>query len=266
MDVGTRVREHREAAGMRQDQLAELCHVSRQTVSNWERNKTLPDIVSLKVMANELGTTVDALVGDDVPEIRRRADERARALAALFTANMLFSLFVEVSVTGSAWNLSPVFSTQGWAYLHCAVFGAWLIALVASWRLTRHLELVNVYDLLRYLNEHPSRGGAAPSSFLPRDARRTPLAREPLREPGQRAGDVDLLRADRRAAPAADAGARALVLGQRPHEHARDEAAPPAGLRVSKREFRAAHSRVKPGGRQAGRPHTRDVLLATRPS
>lgn len=107
MDVGTRVREHREAAGMRQDQLAELCHVSRQTVSNWERNKTLPDIVSLKVMANELGTTVDALVGDDVPEIRRRADERARALAALFTANMLFSLFVEVSVTGSAWNLSP---------------------------------------------------------------------------------------------------------------------------------------------------------------
>lgn len=100
---------------MRQDQLAELCHVSRQTVSNWERNKTLPGIVSLKVMANALGTTVDALVGDDVPEIRRRADERARALAALFTANMLFSLFVEVSVTGSAWNLSPVFSTQGWA-------------------------------------------------------------------------------------------------------------------------------------------------------
>lgn len=161
MDVGTRVREHHEAAGMRQDQLAELCHVSRQTVSNWERNKTLPDIVSLKVMANELGTSVDALVGDDVPEIRRRADERARALAALFTANMLFSLFVEVSVTGSAWNLSPVFSTQGWAYLHCAVFGAWLIALVAFWRLTRHLELVNVYDLIRYLNEHPSRSGAA---------------------------------------------------------------------------------------------------------
>lgn len=38
MDVGTRIREHREAAGLRQDQLAEICGVSRQTISNWERN------------------------------------------------------------------------------------------------------------------------------------------------------------------------------------------------------------------------------------
>ena len=29
MDIGTRIREHREAAGLRQDQLAEICGVSR---------------------------------------------------------------------------------------------------------------------------------------------------------------------------------------------------------------------------------------------
>lgn len=41
MDVGSRIREHREASGMHQDQLAELCHVSRQTISNWERKECL---------------------------------------------------------------------------------------------------------------------------------------------------------------------------------------------------------------------------------
>ena len=38
MDIGTRIREHREAAGMSQTKLAGTCFVSRQTLSNWERN------------------------------------------------------------------------------------------------------------------------------------------------------------------------------------------------------------------------------------
>ena len=40
MDVGTRIREHRETAGLRQDQLAEICGVSRQTISSWETEGT----------------------------------------------------------------------------------------------------------------------------------------------------------------------------------------------------------------------------------
>ena len=41
MNVGQRIREHREAAGLHQDQLAKLCRVSRQTISNWERKEYL---------------------------------------------------------------------------------------------------------------------------------------------------------------------------------------------------------------------------------
>ena len=40
MNVGARIREHRDAAGLRQDQLADLCRVSRQTVSHWETEGT----------------------------------------------------------------------------------------------------------------------------------------------------------------------------------------------------------------------------------
>lgn len=35
MDIGSRIREHRAAAGMKQDELAQACFVSRQTIRNW---------------------------------------------------------------------------------------------------------------------------------------------------------------------------------------------------------------------------------------
>ena len=35
MEIGTRIREHRQANGMKQEALAAACKVSRQTVSNW---------------------------------------------------------------------------------------------------------------------------------------------------------------------------------------------------------------------------------------
>ena len=86
MNIGERIRGHREAAGMLQDDLAKALYVSRQTVSSWERNKTLPDIESLKRMAGAFGTTADALIGDDAPEIARRFDREARELLALEVA------------------------------------------------------------------------------------------------------------------------------------------------------------------------------------
>lgn len=50
--VGPRIRAHREALSMSQEELARACFVSRQTISSWENGKTLPDIQSLASLAN----------------------------------------------------------------------------------------------------------------------------------------------------------------------------------------------------------------------
>ncbi|WP_417047094.1 helix-turn-helix domain-containing protein, partial [Enorma massiliensis] len=84
MEIGTRIREHRQANGMKQEALAAACKVSRQTVSNWERNKTLPDIASLKAIATAFDTSVDALIGDDAPHIIERFDADSRRFLVLF--------------------------------------------------------------------------------------------------------------------------------------------------------------------------------------
>lgn len=105
MDIGTRIREHREAIGLSQAKLADTCFVSRQTLSNWERNKTLPDIESLRRMAATFETTVDALIGDDVPEIVERIDEDRTELTHILRTRIIIDA---VYLAWVIWNyLAP---------------------------------------------------------------------------------------------------------------------------------------------------------------
>ena len=71
--VGARIRACRERAGMTQAELAAAAFVTRQSVGNWEGGKTLPDVQSLQLVAQALGSTVDGLLGDEVPAIARWA-------------------------------------------------------------------------------------------------------------------------------------------------------------------------------------------------
>ena len=51
MEIGNKIKEARNGAELTQDQAAEKIMVSRQTISNWETGKTMPDIAS--VIKNE---------------------------------------------------------------------------------------------------------------------------------------------------------------------------------------------------------------------
>lgn len=65
---------------MTQGELAAAAFVTRQSVGNWEGGKTLPDVQSLQLVAQALGTTVDGLLGDEVPVIARETIEARRQL------------------------------------------------------------------------------------------------------------------------------------------------------------------------------------------
>ena len=47
MELGNRIKELRKAQNINQDELAEKLFVSRQTISNWENDKSYPDIQAL---------------------------------------------------------------------------------------------------------------------------------------------------------------------------------------------------------------------------
>lgn len=54
MELGQQLKAHRKELGISQDELAEKIFVSRQSISNWENNKTYPDIHTLLLLAETL--------------------------------------------------------------------------------------------------------------------------------------------------------------------------------------------------------------------
>lgn len=77
MDISNQIKTRREAMGLSQEQLAEKLYVSRQTISNWERDKTYPDVQSLLMLSILFGTSIDTLVKGDVT-VMEEAVERDR--------------------------------------------------------------------------------------------------------------------------------------------------------------------------------------------
>lgn len=59
------LKSHRARMGMTQEELAEMLHITPQSVSKWERGETYPDITLLPALANVFETSIDSLVGMD---------------------------------------------------------------------------------------------------------------------------------------------------------------------------------------------------------
>lgn len=61
-DIGFRIQKLREEKGYTQDQLAEKLFVSRQTISNYERNKSRPSLEMLERIADIFDTNLASLL------------------------------------------------------------------------------------------------------------------------------------------------------------------------------------------------------------
>lgn len=78
--LAKRIRNLREGASMSQVRLAELVFVSRQTVINWEKGRTLPDAESLKRLSAAFGITLDALLDDRSEEYLRQTERERKTI------------------------------------------------------------------------------------------------------------------------------------------------------------------------------------------
>lgn len=92
MEVGKRIREYRKIYNLSQEQLAEKIFVSRQTVSNWENDKTYPDIqiiVSLSILFN---VSLDELIREDLEEMKMKiSNKKANKRADIYSLIMICS-------------------------------------------------------------------------------------------------------------------------------------------------------------------------------
>lgn len=76
MQIGEKLKQKRNEAGYSQEVLAERIGVSRQTVSNWENNRSYPDIGSVLRLSDLYGISLDELLKEDT-NMRKHVEETA---------------------------------------------------------------------------------------------------------------------------------------------------------------------------------------------
>ena len=88
MELGKQIKKHRMAAQLSQEELADRVYVSRQTISNWENDKSYPDVNSLVLLSETFQVSLDKLIKGDIDimkdVIQREEVEKMKRYGAVY--------------------------------------------------------------------------------------------------------------------------------------------------------------------------------------
>ena len=70
MELGKQIKNCRQEANLSQEELAERVYVSRQTISNWENDKSYPDVNSLVLLSEVFHISLDKLIKGDIDKMK----------------------------------------------------------------------------------------------------------------------------------------------------------------------------------------------------
>ena len=76
MNIGNQISAIRKEQQLTQEQFRSLFHVTRQTVSNWENEKSYPDLQMLIDISNQFEISLDTLIKEDSKMVKTIDKER----------------------------------------------------------------------------------------------------------------------------------------------------------------------------------------------
>ena len=140
MELGQQLKAHRKELGISQDELAEKIFVSRQSISNWENNKTYPDIHTLLLLAETFDVSLDELIKGDVEEMKEEINTQERA--GFNRDSLCFAIFGIVTVL----SIAPLYAFLD--YIGCLIWA--LIVGVAGYFCGRVELYKTMFDIQTY--------------------------------------------------------------------------------------------------------------------
>ena len=140
MELGQQLKAHRKELGISQDELAEKIFVSRQSISNWENNKTYPDIHTLLLLAETFDISLDELIKGDVEEMKEEINAQERA--GFNRDSLCFAIFGIVTVL----SIAPLYAFLD--YIGCLIWA--LIVGVAGYFCGRVELYKTMFDIQTY--------------------------------------------------------------------------------------------------------------------
>ncbi len=121
MTIGSNLKKCRTAQGLTQEDLARRLHVTRQTVSSWERNNSHPDSDQLAAIAAALGWRLSLT----------RRQRRGCVVAGTVLVGVLAVLPPSIQLVGQAYGTAPAWLSQLAGWLLLATYKGWLSCTLA---------------------------------------------------------------------------------------------------------------------------------------
>ena len=97
MELGNKIKYYRGEKELSQEELAERVYVSRQTISNWENNKSYPDINSIVLLSEIFEISIDNLIKGDV-ELMKKEINSEEVKKLNFYATMMVILMLVATI------------------------------------------------------------------------------------------------------------------------------------------------------------------------
>ncbi|WP_251521604.1 MULTISPECIES: helix-turn-helix domain-containing protein [Staphylococcus] len=123
MNLGTQIKKYREKNNLSQEDLAEKMYISRQTVSNWENDRSYPDVHNLLLLSSIFDVSLDNLVKGDLEIMEKKLNQ---SHLKFWTYLMLITFLLGAVLLGpaimSSGNLGMLFIVALFIVGMCASF------------------------------------------------------------------------------------------------------------------------------------------------
>ena len=147
MEIGNQIKKYRTELGLNQEELADRVYVTRQTVSNWENERSYPDIRSLLLLSGVFGISLDILVKGDVEHMKEQIREED---IRIFRRE---SLIYELLLGGTILLAIPLARWFGWGgiFLMCAIAAVTLIQSFRVEKLKKQHNIQSYREIVAFL-------------------------------------------------------------------------------------------------------------------
>lgn len=132
MQLGNQIHQLRKLSGMTQEQLAEKLNVSRQTISKWESDTTMPDLESMVRICRIFQLSLDELVLKEEESMTERHEKitledlmeinlHNRRMTLLLVSGLIFLMVSALGIIFVTALSDITYSTQYMLYRYIAV-------------------------------------------------------------------------------------------------------------------------------------------------
>ncbi len=151
MEIGTRIKQLRTEKHLSQEALANALHLSRQAVTKWENNTSMPSTANLIALCSVLGVSLEEITSEKEPEPIVREKPHKRMRIALLTSSIVLAGCTIVAFLGHSRHQPPP-NSIGYADAETSIFvtGTPLYLYV----LCGLTGLVGVATLIAFLKAH----------------------------------------------------------------------------------------------------------------